>query len=177
MGFDPNSTFSPTWHFLSPSQWTWTIPATTDLKIRHKKKKDCNMKQSTTTRALQLCFLLAAASEVESHARFECPPPLSGRTGEKVGPCDVGTDDGSTPTFPLIPNAFNTVTWLESIPHPGAPVRFALSAEGGGSQDGSLDGAAEGFESCILLDHIPHDAWSKPSFRDELSWHRSSITL
>jgi hypothetical protein len=102
---------------------------------------------------LQLCFLLAAASEVESHARFECPPPLSGRTGEKVGPCDVGTDDGSTPAFPLIPNAFNTVTWLESIPHPGAP------------------------ESCILLDHIPHDAWSKPSFRDELSWHRSSITL
>ena len=106
---------------------------------------------------------------------MECPPPLSGKTGEKVGPCDVSTDDGLLQSFPLKANALNTVTWLESISHPGAPVRFALSRD---SNDGSsLDEAAKGFETCLLLDHIPHDALSRPTYRDESSWHRSSITL
>jgi len=108
---------------------------------------------------------------------MECPPPLSGKTGEKVGPCDVSTDDGLLQSFPLKANALNTVTWLESISHPGAPVRFALSREGGDSNGGSLDEAAKGFETCLLLDHIPHDALSRPTYRDKSSWHRSSITL
>ena len=109
---------------------------------------------------------------VDGHVRIECPPPLSGRTGEKTGPCDVSTDDGSVPSFSLKPNALNTITWLESIPHPGAPVRFALSRDGGGLDESQTD-----FESCILLDHIPHDALSRPSYGDASTWHRSSITL
>lgn len=119
--------------------------------------------------ALVQLFLLRG---VEGHVRIECPPPLSGSTGEKTGPCDISTDDGSVPSFSLKPNALNTITWLESIPHPGAPVRFALSRDGA-----ELDESQTDFESCILLDHIPHDALSRPNYRDASTWHRSSITL
>lgn len=103
---------------------------------------------------------------------MECPPPLSGRTGEKMGPCDISTDDGSVPAFSLKANSLNTVTWLESISHPGAPARFALSREGT-----SLEESEAGFETCLLLDHVPHDALSRPIFGDQSTWHRSSITL
>lgn len=116
---------------------------------------------------LVLPLLLGTTTRVAGHTRLECPPPLSGETGEKVGPCDVATDDGSMIAFPLKANALNTVTWLESLAHPGAPARFALSR----------DGEKDGFETCLLLDHVPHDALSRPTFKDELTWHRSSITL
>lgn len=123
--------------------------------------------------AMVFSLVLALQTErVAGHARMECPPSLSGRTGEKRGPCDIATDDGSVPTFPLKANALNTVTWLESISHPGAPARFALSREGS-----SLDESEAAFESCILLDHVPHDALSQPNFGDASTWHRSSITL
>jgi len=92
-------------------------------------------------------------------------PPRSKETGAKAGPCDA-PDNPALPAFALTPG-LNTVTWLESIGHPGAPARFALS----------LDGSDQGFESCILLDHVPHDEQSRPSFGDETSFHRSSITL
>lgn len=141
---------------------------------------------------------------VTGHVRMECPPPQSGNTGEKGGPCDVNVidsmfeedeDNDSIPAYPLIPGALNTVTWLESIPHPGAPVRFALSRDVGADTSenneeddffGStstmdVDEYAElftaSFESCLLLDHVPHDAHSQPNYRDASSWHRSSITL
>eukprot|EP00537_Pseudo-nitzschia_pungens_P004157 CAMPEP_0172373764 /NCGR_PEP_ID=MMETSP1060-20121228/53138_1 /TAXON_ID=37318 /ORGANISM="Pseudo-nitzschia pungens, Strain cf. cingulata" /LENGTH=372 /DNA_ID=CAMNT_0013100189 /DNA_START=125 /DNA_END=1243 /DNA_ORIENTATION=- len=114
------------------------------------------------------CLLLENGNHrVAAHARLECPPPLSGATGAKNGPCDA-LDDGTLEAFPLKANALNTITWLESISHPGAPTRFALSGEGGD---------AEGFENCVLLDHVPHDALSRPMFLDALSWHRNSITL
>jgi len=105
---------------------------------------------------------------------MECPPPLSGKTGSKAGPCDVSSDDGSVPSYPLTPNAPNTITWLESISHPGAPSRFALSSDA--ETDGEPIGA-ESFEGCLLLDHVPHDALSRPNYGDASSWHRSSITL
>lgn len=116
-------------------------------------------------RQAALLFSLLTTS-AWAHTRLECPPSRSKETGEKVGPCDA-PDDLSLPAFPLVPNALNTITWLESIPHPGAPARFALS----------LDGMDEGFEECLLLDHVPHDELSKPSFGDESTFHRSSITL
>mmetsp|Transcript_2333 Transcript_2333/g.2664 ORF Transcript_2333/g.2664 Transcript_2333/m.2664 type:complete len:520 (+) Transcript_2333:47-1606(+) len=142
---------------------------------------------------------------VTGHVRMECPPPQSGKSGEKRGPCDVNViasmleedeDNDSIPAYPLIPGALNTVTWLESIPHPGAPVRFALSRDVGadassetnneeddffGSTSISMEEYAElftaSFESCLLLDHVPHDAHSQPNYRNESTWHRSSITL
>lgn len=104
---------------------------------------------------------------VHGHVRLECPPPRSGNTGVKDGPCDA-PDDPSLPAFALNAGQFNTITWLESISHPAAPARFALS----------LEGVDEGFESCLLLDHVPHDDLSLvPSFGNELTYHRQSITL
>jgi len=125
-----------------------------------------------TMGACSLLLALFLATRAEGHARMECPPPLSGRTGEKMGPCDISTDDGSVPAFSLKANSLNTVTWLESISHPGAPARFALSREGT-----SLEESEAGFETCLLLDHVPHDALSRPIFGDQSTWHRSSITL
>ncbi|CAB9521052.1 expressed unknown protein [Seminavis robusta] len=111
-------------------------------------------------------LLLILPTIVMAHTRLECPPSRSGETGQKAGPCDA-PDDPSLPAYPLIPNALNTITWLESIPHPGSPGRFALS----------LDGQDEGFESCLLLDHVPHDEYSRPDFLNPSTWTRSSITL
>ncbi|KAL3913054.1 MAG: hypothetical protein SGILL_006642, partial [Bacillariaceae sp.] len=118
-----------------------------------------------------IILALALARQIATttaHTRLECPPPRSGETGNKVGPCDVPDDDLALEAFPLKPNAFNTITWLESISHPGAPARLALSLDGSGD---------DGYESCILLDHIPHDERSRPSFLNERTWHRSSITV
>jgi hypothetical protein len=103
----------------------------------------------------------------QAHTRLECPPPRSGETGAKEGPCDAPDDPENLPAYPLQPNALNTVTWVESISHPGAPARFALS----------YDGNDEGFEECLLLDHVPHDEYSLPTFTNEETYHRSSITL
>ena len=116
----------------------------------------------------EVFILLSLPLSTYAHTRLECPPPRSGKTGVKTGPCDVA-DDPSLEPYPLIPNAFNTITWLESIPHPGAPGRLALSRDG--------DDTIDSFESCILLDHIPHDEYSTPTFGDESTWHRSSITV
>jgi len=116
--------------------------------------------------ALQLASFATFLFTVNAHTRLECPPPRSGETGAKIGPCDAD-DDLSLPAYPLVPGALNTITWLESLGHPGAPGRLALS----------LDGADEGFESCILLDHIPHDERSIPSLANQLSYHRASITV
>ena len=114
-------------------------------------------------------FLLAALSPAKAHTRLECPPPRSGETGEKIGPCDAPDDPDALPAYPLVAGALNTITWLESISHPGAPARFALSKDG--------DDSAASFESCLLLDHVPHDSYSSPLITDQLTWHRSSITL
>lgn len=108
---------------------------------------------------------LLLAQQASAHTRLECPPPRSKQTGAKQGPCDA-PDNLNLKPYPLHPG-LNTVTWLESLGHPGAPGRFALS----------LDGSDTGFESCILLDHVPHDENSNPSMADERMYHRSSITL
>jgi len=113
------------------------------------------------------------AQMVQSHNRLECPPPRSGNTGAKSGPCDAA-DPGAAvlPAFALTANAINTVTWLEALSHPGAPARFALSL------DGNSDDNDDGFESCILLDHIPHDEYSFPeAIFDAVRSHRQSLSL
>jgi len=121
------------------------------------------------TMSLLLCLLFLAnlLAFTLAHTRLECPPSRSGETGAKEGPCDAPEDPENLPAYPLQPNALNTVTWLESISHPGAPARFALS----------YDGSDEGFEQCLLLDHVPHDEYSLPTFTDEETYHRSSVTL
>jgi len=89
--------------------------------------------------------LILQATLVLSHNRLACPPSRSLETGAKVGPCDAADDPSQAP-FPLHPG-LNTITWIESLSHPGAPARLALS----------IEGSDNGFEECILVDHIPHD--------------------
>jgi len=115
-------------------------------------------------RFVVLC--LASIAQVEGHTRLECPPPLSGATGAKIGPCDVNSDDTSVEAYALSPG-FNTITWIESLAHPGAPARFALS------QDGEMDG----FEQCILLDHVPHDECSQANQIFSQNYHAHAVTL
>jgi len=124
------------------------------------------MPSSTSSLLGGLVLLLLPLTD--AHTRLECPPPRSAETGMKQGPCDA-PDNPNLEAFPLTPNALNTITWLESIPHPGAPARLALSRDG--------DDSSDSFESCVLLDHIPHDEYSLPNFADPLSFHRQSITV
>lgn len=101
----------------------------------------------------------------EAHVRFTCPPPRSDRTNEKVGPCDAA--DNGMPAFELQPG-LNTIKWEETINHPGAPTRFALS----------LDGVDDGYEDCVLLDHVPHnDAFSNTYGPQPTTPTQYSITL
>ena len=112
---------------------------------------------------LLLALLLAVAA---AHTRLECPPPRSAETGAKIGPCDAPDNLAQAP-YPMHPG-LNTITWLESLGHPGAPGRLALS----------MDGSDDGLETCVLLDHIPHDEHSNPGGPGkELTYHRTSITV
>lgn len=92
---------------------------------------------------VMICQVLTA----RAHTRLVCPEPRSLKTGAKQGPCDAA-DDPNQVAFQLTPG-YNTIHWEESISHPGAPARFALSRDG--------DDSGASFESCLLLDHVPHD--------------------
>jgi len=128
--------------------------------------KQISSSSPATAAAIVIGFqLVGLLNVVSGHTRLECPPSRSKETGAKFGPCDA-PDDLSLPPYPLHPG-LNTITWLESIGHPGAPARFALS----------LEGVDDGFESCVLLDHVPHDEQSSPNFGDPLTYNRQSITL
>jgi hypothetical protein len=107
------------------------------------------------------CMALGALA----HSRLVCPPPRTSDIGAKDGPCDAA-DDLSKPAVTLAPG-LNTIRWEEGIPHPGAPVRLALSIEGSDS----------GFEECVLLDHIPHDESRAVVVDDESTWLQFSITV
>jgi len=98
-------------------------------------------------------FLGVLLGSAAGHTRLVCPPPRSGETGAKVGPCDA-PDNPTQPAFELQPG-LNTITWEESIPHPQAPARIALS----------LDGSDEGFEHCVLLDHVPNNDDGRPDYK------------
>ena len=100
-----------------------------------------------------------------AHSRLVCPPPRSKDIGAKLGPCDAA-DDPSLAPVTLAPG-LNTIRWEEGIPHPGAPVRLALS----------MDGSDSGFEECVLLDHIPHDESKTMDADDESTWLQFSITV
>jgi len=116
-----------------------------------------------------LCQVLVA----RAHTRLVCPEPRSLVTGAKQGPCDAA-DDPLQAAFQLSPG-YNTIHWEESISHPGAPARFALSRDG--------DDSGGSFESCLLLDHVPHDdnadvlASTAASQRPNPKYHQYKITL
>ena len=103
-------------------------------------------------------LFLSIMPSIQSHSRWTCPEPRSPSTGIKNGPCGEQTL-GSDDACPL------RVIFEESIHHTGAPFRVSLS------DDGSDD------NSCVLLDHIPHNDCCRPSFTDPTTYTRYVLTV
>jgi len=101
---------------------------------------------------------------VHGHSRFGCPTPRSSNTGIKSSPCGAQNNDFTGAVQDVQPGPF-TVMIEEAINHNGSPWRISLSAE---SDDN---------EACPLLDHIPHDPASRPSFGRPDTYHRLFITI
>lgn len=99
-----------------------------------------------------------------SHSRLVCPPPRSPDTGIKNGACGAQNNDFSGAITTIAPGPF-TVVFEESVAHTGAPWRISLSAD--------ADDAA----ACILLDHIPHDDASSPTYMADETYHRFQVTV
>jgi hypothetical protein len=62
------------------------------------------------------------------------------------------------------------VQWEESITHAGAPFRIVLSPDG-------RDSASFFSEACVLLDHIPHNDETAPTYSDESTYELYSLTI
>lgn len=89
--------------------------------------------------------LLLAVQQTWAHSRWICPKPRSSDSGLKVGSCGgVGSITDASIQTTLAPGPF-TVYFQETVFHRGAPFRIALSVPG-----------QDNYESCVLLDHIPH---------------------
>jgi len=82
------------------------------------------------------------------HMRWKCPAPRSPEVGIKIGTCGGPGYDNDFTSFgepiDISPGPLRVV-FEEAVAHVGAPVRISLS---GNSTDD---------ESCLLLDHIPHN--------------------
>ena len=109
-----------------------------------------------------------ADSIVSAHSRWVCPEPRNPGTGLK-GPqiCDVDTDDFDSGDIQDVAPGPLTVHFEESVAHRGAPWRISLSGDGTDDVD----------QSCLLLDHIPHDEDSNPTFRADSTYHDLYITI
>lgn len=100
---------------------------------------------------LVLIVITIMVSSVTSHSRWTCPPPRNPSTGIKTGPCGAETGNFNGVPLNIQPGPL-TVQWEESIGHTGAPWRISLS--------GDMDDST----SCLLLDHIPHNDLSSPTY-------------
>jgi hypothetical protein len=101
-------------------------------------------------RSQQVSCLLVLAVKlglIASHVMWTCPTPRAQDSFLKQGPCG-GPGFGTitdTPQYIVSPGYF-TMIFQETVFHPGAPFRIALSQPG-----------VDNFEECILLNHIPHN--------------------
>ena len=94
-----------------------------------------------------LAALAALVREGEAHARLVCPAPRSPNANKNVG---CGADAAVKGPVTVFAPGPNTITFDEFIMHPGAPFRIALSTSGAVTQ--------AAFDTCILLNHVPHSS-------------------
>ena len=94
----------------------------------------------------QMLLLAVLSTTALGHQRLVCPSPRSQLTGAKVAPCDVSIADANGAPVTSFSPGWNTLSFEEVITHYGAPSRVALG----------LEGKDEGFDNCVLLDHLPH---------------------
>jgi len=100
--------------------------------------------------AVLVVLLFSFVTQIRAHARLVCPPPRNPDVGAKLGPCGH-PDDLSIEPLELKPG-LNTIVFEEAVYHYAAPVRLALSS---GQLVEDAPGTSD-FESCVLLDHVPH---------------------
>lgn len=121
-------------------------------------------------------LLVSTLPTASAHSRWSCPEPRSPSTGIKRGPCgndynnfdtplQATTDDGGDESIVEITPGPLRITFEESLHHTGAPFRISLS------NDGNDD------ESCVLLDHIPHNDCCSPSIPDPTTYTPYAITI
>mmetsp|Transcript_17260 Transcript_17260/g.36414 ORF Transcript_17260/g.36414 Transcript_17260/m.36414 type:complete len:292 (+) Transcript_17260:139-1014(+) len=120
----------------------------------------------------RLLVLISTFASASSHSRLSCPEPRSASTGIKRGPCGDETNNFDSPLLAITDGSIVEikpgplrVTFEESIHHTGAPFRISLS------DDGNDD------ESCVLLDHIPHNDCCRPSLNDATTYTPYAITI
>lgn len=108
----------------------------------------------TVSLALVGVLGLAWAGTAEAHVDLTYPPMRYNYTdgGQKVGPCGAGIATGAVTTF--APGATITVTWDETINHPG---HFRISLDPDGGDDAFVD--PTGYDSfyvapSVLADNI-----------------------
>ena len=99
------------------------------------------------------------------YTRWGCPAPRSVSSKLRSPPCgEVSGNFSDADLIEVSPGPL-TVRFEEAIASSGSPFRIALTGDG---NDAS---------SCTLLDHIPHDDSSNPSFSDERTYQQYVITI
>lgn len=104
-------------------------------------------------------------NRIEAHSRWKCPEPRSPQTGIKSGPCGDETNDFNSDQGLEVKPGLLRIVFEESVHHTGAPFRISLS------QDGNDD------DSCVLLDHVPHNDCCRPRLGDETTYTPYVITV
>lgn len=112
---------------------------------------------------------------VAAHGRWKCPPPRdaldeSGQhitfdnTGNKYAACGPESGKWGFGKVTTLNPGWNTLTWEESISHAGSPFRLAILDE-------------KEVARVVLLDHIPHNDASKPTYSNEKTFvpYRMSV--
>lgn len=84
--------------------------------------------------------IVCLVSDVTAHTRLTSPTPRSDSDGLKSGPC--GNVTRTTSPMSVAPGESITVTWLETVDHPGY-YRIALSPD-----------SDDGFDDNVLADDI-----------------------
>lgn len=124
---------------------------------------------------LQILSCIAILASVAAHGRWKCPPPRdaldeSGQhitfenTGNKYAACGPESGKWGFGKVTTLNPGWNTLTWEESISHAGSPFRLAILDE-------------KEVARIVLLDHIPHNDASKPTYSNENTYvpYRMSV--
>jgi hypothetical protein len=96
-----------------------------------------------------LLYIAALFVSVHSHAIWSSPAPRYAGTDKLMAwPCGVGQTNNWNPETPVtkIHPGKQRLVFTETIDHPGAPFRIALSYE-----------TDDHYSNFVLLDHIPHN--------------------
>lgn len=122
-----------------------------------------------------ISFSTTATILVSAHGRWKCPAPRDAldeygnhitfdNTGNKYAACGPQSGKWGFGEVTTLSPGWTTLTWEESITHPGSPFRIAILDE---SETARV----------VLLDHIPHNDKSAPDRNDESTYVPYKISV